>query len=104
MSKFAGNIGFSVTAETAPGVWEETITEKRYYGDVTRNHRKTQDGQGVNDNITFSNQISILADPYIYKNIGYIRYIELWGSKWKVNDVEINYPRLTLNVGGLYND
>ena len=30
-------------------------------------------------------------------------YVELMGEKWKVTDVEIQYPRLILSIGGVYN-
>ena len=30
MAKFYGPIGYAVTVETRPGVWEEQITERSY--------------------------------------------------------------------------
>ena len=38
--KFYGPIGYAETVETKPGVWEEQIAERMYYGDLTRNTRK----------------------------------------------------------------
>ena len=103
MSKFSGNIGFAVTEETRPGIWEEQIVERRYFGEVTKNYRKWQNNQQVNKDFNISNIISILADPYIYKNIGHIKYVEWINNKWEVTDVEVSYPRMVLTVGGLYN-
>lgn len=103
MAKFYGAIGYAVTEETAPGVWEEQITERMYYGELVRNTRKLQAADQLNDNINVANEISILADPFAYENFHSMRYVEFMGAKWKVSNVEVQYPRLILTVGGVYN-
>jgi hypothetical protein len=30
-------------------------------------------------------------------------YVEFMGTKWKITNVEVQYPRLILSVGGVYN-
>ncbi len=104
MAKWYGVIGYAETSETAPGVWTETITERAYYGDVLRNRRRLENSGVVNDSVNVSNEISIVADPFAYQNFHLIRYISFMGNKWKVSDVEVQYPRLNLTIGGLYND
>lgn len=103
MAKWYGLIGFAETVETEPGLWEEQITPKFYYGDVVRNTRRFQTTSGVNDDLNISNELSILSDPYMDKNFHSIRYVEFMGTKWKVTDVEVRFPRLTLTMGGVYN-
>ncbi len=103
MAKFHGVIGFAETVETDPGVWEEKIVERFYYGDLIRNIRKLQSSTSVNDNITISNEISIVADPYAEQNMYAMRYVTFKGNKWKIESVDVNYPRLTLSIGGVYN-
>lgn len=103
MAKWFGKIGFSETKETKPGVWEEIITVREYYGDVTRNTRRFQSSENLNDNIVVSNDISIVADPYASQNFRSIRYIEFMGTKWKIDNVEVSYPRLILTLGEIYN-
>lgn len=103
MAKWYGMIGYAETVETEPGVWEEQITERSYYGDLIRNTRRLQTSGGVNDNINLSNQISILADPYANQNFHAMRYAEFMGTKWKIETVEVQYPRLILTIGGVYN-
>lgn len=103
MAKYYGKIGYVETVETEPGLWEENVTVRPYYGDVIRNIRKLQTN-GVNDDVNISNQISIVADPYAVQNFHSIRYAELNGVKWKVTDVDVQYPRLTLSLGGVYNE
>lgn len=103
MAKFYGVIGFAETVETDPGVWEERIVERSYYGDLIRNIRKLQSSTSVNDNIVISNEISIIADPYAEQNMYAMRYVVFKGNKWKIESVDVNYPRLTLSIGGVYN-
>lgn len=103
MAKWFGVIGYAETVETTPGVWEEQITERSYYGDVIRNTRRLQTANQVNDNVEVSNEISIVADPYAYQNFHAMRYVEWMGTKWKVSSVDVQYPRLTLSIGGVWN-
>ena len=104
MAKFYGAIGYAQTVETEPGIWEEVITERNYYGELNRNSRNLQTSGNVNDNVNISNEISLLAEPYANEHIYSMRYVKFMGAKWKVNSVEVKYPRLILSVGGLYTD
>ncbi len=103
MAKFYGVIGYSETVETEPGVWEDRITERSYQGDLIRNTRRLQSSGGINDDVNISNEISILADPFAYQNFHAMRYVEFMGAKWKISNVEVQYPRLILSLGGVYN-
>lgn len=103
MAKFYGSVGFMQTVETSPGIWEEQIVERSYAGDVFRNIRRWQGAEKVNDDFTLNNQISIVADPFAFKNLGHIRYVTWMNSKWEVSSVEVQYPRMILEVGGVYN-
>lgn len=103
MAKFCGIIGYEITTETEPGIYEETIIEQQYYGDVIKNNRRIQDPGKVNFDVTISNQFSIIADPFANHNFHSMRYIEFMGVKWKITEVEVQFPRLILSVGGIYN-
>lgn len=103
MAKWYGKIGYSETVETDPGVWEEQITVRSYFGDSIRNTRLLQNSGGVNDNVNVGNQISIVADPYAINHIYAMRYVEFQGHNWKVTNVEVQYPRLILTIGELHN-
>lgn len=103
MPKFLGCIGFAKSVEQEPGIWTETIEDRMYYGDLLRQSRQLQSSGRVNDNITISNELSIIADPYARENFYQIRYAEFAGAKWKVTDVEVQYPRLRLTLGGVWN-
>lgn len=102
--KWYGSIGFAEVTETSSGVWTPQITERNYRGDLVRNTRRLQSTDQVNDDININNQISIVADPYANMNFHTIKYATFMGTKWKVSDVEVQYPRLILSLGGVYNE
>ncbi len=103
MAKWYGVIGYADTVEVEPGIWEEQVTERPYYGELIRNTRRLQTTDKVNDDLTISNQISIVSDPYAINNFHAMKYAVLWGTKWKITSVEVQYPRLVLEVGGVCN-
>ena len=103
MAKFYGVIGYVVLTETKPGVWKEQVTERSYYGDLTRNTRQLQSADKLNDDINVANEISIVADPFAYQNFHSMRYVEFMRAKWKISKVEVLHPRLILTIGGVYN-
>ena len=105
MARYYGKIGFGQDVETAPDVHEYKVTERTYYGDLLRNFKRTQtSGDKLNDDISISNQISIIADPYATHNFHAMLYATFMGTKWKITDVEVQYPRLILSLGGVYNE
>ena len=103
MARYFGAVGYADTVETAPGVFVEQITERKYYGELIRNVRKLQSAETLNDDINVSNTISIVADPFANENFHAMRYVEYMGVKWKITSVEVQYPRLSLTIGGIYN-
>lgn len=112
MGKIYVTVGYSETVEKTytedgvtygTGVWETIITEVPYYGDLVMNLSRLQAGSNINDNIRISNQFSILADPFAYENFQHMLYVKYLGTKWKIESVEVQYPRLILNAGGVYN-
>lgn len=105
MPKYFGKVGFAESVETAPGIWEDRIVERSFYGDVVRDLRRLQNHTKLNDDITITNSFSIVADKYAYANFHKIRYLEYMGTKWKVESVDASTPpRLTLDVGVVYNE
>jgi len=99
-----GVSGFADTVETAPGVWEETIVERNYSGDVNKYTGRWQQGANLNDNLMINHTISIIADPFAYQNFHTMRYVKWMGTSWKVTNVEVQRPRLILSIGGVYNE
>lgn len=103
--KFSGTVGFwEQDQETSPGIWKPKIVERKYYGDVLRSSRSLQTSDKQNADLRVSNQLSILSDLYMRQNWQSIRYVIWNGVKWSVTNVDISYPRLTLELGGVYNE
>ena len=101
--KFYGKIGFGETVEKSDGIWVDTIVEKDYYGDILKNVKRSEDSAKVNDDISLSNQLSIVSDPYLTNHFHAIKYVTMFGTNWKVTSVEVQFPRLLLTLGGVYN-
>jgi len=106
MARWYGAIGYYETVQTAPGVYmEDRIFERNYSGEIVRRSRYYDPNQdSTNDDISLNVSISIIADPYAYSNINHMRYLVYMNQKWIVKSVEVEYPRLILNLGGLYNE
>lgn len=103
MAKFYGDIGYASTVETVPGVWDDVITKRNYYGDVIKNTSRMQSGENLNDNLSVNNTISIVADQYAFENFQNMRYVKWMGALWKITNVDVQRPRLILTIGGVYN-
>lgn len=101
--KYYGQIGYAVTEETAPSVWEDKIVERAYKGDIQRLSSSWQNAEKVNKDLNLNNSISIVADPYAFEHFHTIKYATWLGTRWCVTNVEVKYPRLLLTVGGIYN-
>ena len=103
MARFCGVVGYAENVETEPGIHEEVITERKHYGDLLRNYRRQEDGQKINNDLTISNSISIMADAYANTHFFAIRYAVWAGEYWTVSNIEVQYPRLILRLGKVYN-
>lgn len=105
MALFYGSIGFAETVEdpSGSGVWVEVPVEKKYRGEILRNTKRWDSGDKVNPNLNISNSISILADPYASNHLNAIRYIKWLGGYWEITSVDVEFPKLILSIGGVYN-
>lgn len=103
MARFYGPVGYIETVETALDVYTENTIERMYKGELLKNSRRLENGEGINDNVKVSNRISIVADPYANNHMHDIRYVKWRGATWKVDTVESEPPRLILTLGGVYN-
>ena len=103
MARYRGVVGFALSTEQPGGVWTDQITERTYRGDELRANAKWQPTSELNDNLTISNRISIVADSFALENLGYMRYLTWHKCRFKITNVEVQYPRLILSIGGVYN-
>lgn len=107
MARFYGPIGFDMgdyEDPNDPGAYKHGgIVERSYYGNVLKHTRKWDTGTGVNDDLTVTNRISIVADDYTYQHCSGIRYVRWMGACWKVVSFDVDRPRIILNLGGVWN-
>lgn len=102
MSRFSGKLGFVMTQETAEGVWLDNIVELPAKGTIRSLYVRNDNNSTVNTNLRLTNEISILMDTKIQTYLETLKYVVFKGSKWEVQSIGVNYPRLTINLGGLY--
>ncbi len=100
--RFYGKVGYETNVEIADSVWEPRILEKDFYGDVIRNTTRRDQGDRINDEITVNNRISIVVDPSALSTFQTIKYVEWLGCRWNVKSMEVNFPRVILEIGGQY--
>jgi len=105
MARFHGPVGYGSSIESPPdsGIWVDEIEQFSYFGDVLQNTRKLDDGQGLNDDISVTNRISIVANEYAFQHFFKIKYVGWMGTLWTVTSVEVRSPRLILTLGSVYN-
>ena len=103
MAKFSGKVGYIETEQTSPGVWTESkITERQYYGDLVRHYNDWSPTDYVSEDIKFGQDISIVADPYMYGHLNNMRYVVYKGVKWRIDNFEVDRPRVKISLGGEY--
>lgn len=105
MAKYSDNLGFvTEEMETAPGIWVAGgAVEKHAVGDIISQSKNYSNNEKVNDDLSVSNRISIIAGSDLLQNVGYLRYAMLFGSRWKITSIDYQRPRLILTLGGLWN-
>lgn len=102
--KYYGELGY---CEYVDGEYSESIpvwTKRNYYGDVVRFGRRLEAGISIADNVVPTDSLSIVADPYALSHFHNLRYAVWQGCKWKITNVEVQYPRLILTLGGIYDE
>lgn len=102
MSKFSGKLGFVTTVETEEGVYIEDRKEVPAKGFLRRITNRYNNSDSVNTNLRLSNEVSVLATPWMNHHLMDLRYVVWKGSKWEVQSVSIDPPRVTITLGGLY--
>lgn len=103
MAKWCGVIGFTEHREVAPGIWDDSCVEKTYYGDMLNISQSIQTSSDVMEGIRLNNKISIAADFYAISNSHKMKYIRVYGTNWLISDANIQYPRIIITTGGIYN-
>lgn len=102
MSRFSGKLGFVSTRETEEGVWLDDKIELPVKGTIRSLYVRNDNSSSANTNLRLTNEVSILLDTKIQTYLETLKYVVWKGSKWEVQSIGVNYPRLTIHLGGLY--
>lgn len=103
MARFVGRVGYAVTSETSPDVYQDTIKERRYYGRILNETSSHREDDKVNSDLSLSSRISVVADAYAFEHFSNIKYVvDSAGVYWDVTSVQLSRPRLILSTGGVY--
>lgn len=104
MAKWVGQLGFSNTIKTRPGVYTPNIEERLYSGDMTSNRFRKSTTDKINNDVSLSAVITVVFDPYAIENYANIVYATHCGVKWAVEEIDITtFPHATITLGGIYN-
>lgn len=103
MAKWYGIVGYINNEEVEPGEWRPKVTESKYFGDVLEYTSRWNPTNKVNDDTDITARISILADPFAYHHFSKIKFAEFMDSMWEVKSTSLQFPRLVLTLGGVYN-
>lgn len=104
MAKYHGKIGFAMLIEKPGSVTEEEIVEHPYSGDLLKlSLNRQSSSEQLIDEIKLNHEISIIADDFAAMNAHLIRYATLRGVRWKVTSATMDFPKLKLTMGGVYN-
>lgn len=115
MAKFSGKLGIVTDYQESvdePGVYNPVYEVVNVAGDVLHQYQKNDAGEKINDDISFSHRFSFLASQRILSMITgaktdvngiTLAYLEYYGIKLKITNIEISMPRIIITVGGRYN-
>lgn len=100
--RYSGLIGYAMEVEGPPGVWKNSVVERKVSGDVlSPGSSFSSNGQQLND-MQLTQRISVIADEFAYTNFTNIVYITFMGHKWTISSIQIAKPRLIMSLGGIY--
>lgn len=105
MAKFSGKIGFAITTEVKPGIYKEVYKERSYRGDVVKSNRRWEPSDTLNDNLSITNDISIISDSFAKINFGVMRYVRWMEQVFEITSasIDVERHRIVLSLGGTFN-
>lgn len=105
--RYSGNLGFvfgEKESETEPGVFEQDIQERKYYGEWYKiSKRNQQSSETINGTFTIQNEISVISDAFLNNNLIHLKYLTFLGERYWISYIQVSPPRLVLDIGEVYN-
>lgn len=101
--RYSGKFGFAVPTETVPGVWKDVVTERDYIGDVVQRTETFSVADSVIPQYRTTTSISVLCDGVLKESYKGLRYVEYMGENWVAASVVMQWPRIIVYIGEVYN-
>ena len=101
--RYSGKIGYAESVETAPGVWEDVITERDYIGDVIQSTETLTTASSILPEYRTTTSVSVLSDGVLKQNYSDVRYLSYLGELWTVTSAINKWPRIEFYIGEVYN-
>lgn len=101
--RYSGKIGYAVPTETAPGVWEDVITEVAALGDVVQRTEVLEGTDSVIPSYRTTTSISVPSGGVLKERYNDLRYVTYMGKNWTISSAVLQPPRLIIYIGEVYN-
>lgn len=104
MARFHGKVGFLISSDNQDtGIATPEAVERTFYGRVIEHIRRWESADKINDDLSVSNQIAIVANDWAFKYASSIAYVKWMSGYWKVTSMRVKHPELILTLGGVWN-
>lgn len=106
MAKYCGKIGYVISEPDPdrPDIYVERVVERTYRGDIERIISNSQSSENLVGDFKLNMEATVVADAFAFENFAFIKYATYMNSKWEVSSVQVRYPRLILDFGGVYSE
>lgn len=101
--RYSGKIGVASQTEKAPGIWEDTITERDALGEVKQRTEVLGTDDSVLAQYRTTTSISVFCEGVTKENYKDLRYITYLGQRWTIASAVFDFPRHVLYIGEVYN-
>jgi hypothetical protein len=96
-------LGVSVPQEVRPGIWEDVITELPKLAEIDQRTEAFNVGESIIPEYRTTTSVSVLSGGAIQVNYSDLRYVLYAGVRWSVSSAAVDYPRMKLYLGEVYN-
>lgn len=101
--KWSGLIGYYIDEEVKPDIWQASIKTFKAKGNMRQISKRSQTTDGVIDAITLNNELELIANPFINDILYSLKYVTYMNAEWKITNVRVQYPKIYLTLGDVYN-
>lgn len=101
--RYSGMFGYSEQVESAPGKFENVITEFPYLGRVEQRTENLAGEGEILPRYRTSTSISVLSRGVAVRENADLAYVEWRGRRWVPASIVENYPEIKIFIGEEYN-